>query len=159
MHSFSQPSCTFVGEIARALLFVYYEIKRFNRFGHAAVVVLHVDFFRLEHASFHTRLGEELDEGTILRQCLVRTIEGEITHFAIFFVVALEQTLCFCEIFSSQLLLYSHQTLYKGLVFFVHLVFTTLHWTRDDEWRTRIVDEHGVYLVDNRIIVLTLYEI
>ena len=89
----------------------------------------------------------------------MRTIESKITLFAIFLIIALEQTLSFCEIFSSQLLLYSHQTLYKGLVFFIHLVFTTLYRTRDNERSTCIVNEHRVYLVDNSIIMLALYKV
>ena len=52
------------------MLFVYYEIKRFNRFGHAAVVVLHVDFFGLEHAGLDTGFREEFNERTVLGSAL-----------------------------------------------------------------------------------------
>ena len=89
----------------------------------------------------------------------MRTIECKITLFAIFFIVALEQTFCFCEIFCSEFLLNSHQTLYEGLIFFVHLVISTFHRPRNDERCTSIVNQHGVYLVDNCVIVLALHEI
>ena len=71
LHLLCQPRGTLVREIARTLFLVHHEIEGFNRFGHTAVVVLHVDFFRLEHAGLDTGFGEELDERTVFRECLV----------------------------------------------------------------------------------------
>ena len=67
VHFFSQPSTTFIRQVNRIHLFINNKVKRLNSFGHSFVVILHVDFFRLEHTSFYARFGEELNERFVFR--------------------------------------------------------------------------------------------
>src|SRR3712207_3433779 len=72
-----QPSATLIGKVGRVELFVYHKIQRLYGFGHFTVVILHVEFFRLEHAGLDTFFRKVLDERLIFGQGFIRTIKGE----------------------------------------------------------------------------------
>ena len=158
LHLLGQPGRSLVGEVARPLLLIDHEIKRFHRLGHTAVVVFHVNLLGLQHTGLDARLGEILDERSVLGEGFVRAIEGQISLFAFFLVVARDETLSFGELFGGIFTLHRHELLHEGLILLVHLVFAFFHRTGDDERCTSIIDEHRVYFIDNGIIVLALYE-
>ena len=140
-------------------LLIYNEVKRFNSLGHTTVVVLHIDFLRLEHTRLDTGLWEELNQWIVLRQCLVATEELEETFFFLLLIARTNHLLGFGQILCSQLTLYSYQALYQGLVLFVELVITLGHRTWDNQRSTCIVDQYRVYLIDDSIVVTTLYQV
>ena len=159
LYLFCQPGCTLVGEVTRTLLLVYNEIEGFHRFGHTAVVVLHVDLFGLEHAGLDAGFGEILDERAVFGERLVRTIERKEALFAVFFLVAGDETLGFREILGGQFALHLVKTIYEGLEFLIHLVVALLYRAGNDKRGTGVVDQHGVDLVDDGIIMFALHEI
>ena len=55
--------------------------------------------------------------------------------------------------------LHAHQFLHQGLVLLEHLVVALGHGTGDDERRTGIVNQDGVDLVDNGVVVCALHEV
>ena len=71
VHLFGQPCVTLVRQVYRMQLLVDNKVEGLYGFGHALVVVLHIDLFRLEHAGLDSLFGEELDKRIVLRQCLV----------------------------------------------------------------------------------------
>ena len=61
--------------------------------------------------------------------------------------------------FGSLFALHLIKTLYQRLELLEHLVVTLGHRTADDKRRAGIVDQHRVYLIDDGIVVLTLYKV
>ena len=91
VHFIGQPACTLVGQVARVQFLVYHEEEGCYALGHAAVIVLHVYLLGLQHACLDTFLREILDEGLVLGQGLVRTVEREeacVEQFLSLFLVA-----------------------------------------------------------------------
>ena len=123
------------------------------------VVVLHVIFLCLEHTGLDTGFREELDEGVVLRQSLVGAEEQEVALFLVVFIFAGNQPFGLCQQLCGKGALHADELLNQGLVLFIHLVFALRHGTADDERRTGIVDEYGVHLVDDGIIMLALYKV
>ena len=158
-HLVGQPFVALVGEVYGVQFLVYHEIERLYRFGHAAVVVLHVYFLRLEHAGLDAGLGEELDERVVLGQCLVGAEELQEALFLTVLVAGVDELLGFGEILRGELALHLHEAFHEGLVLLEELVVALGHGTGDDERRARIVDQHGVHLVDDGVVVLALHEV
>ena len=63
------------------------------------------------------------------------------------------------QILRSQLALYAHQLLYQRLVLFEQLVIAFRHRPGYNQRRTGIVDQYGVDLVHDGVIVCTLHQI
>ena len=158
-----QPFCTFVGQVARIELLVNHEIQRFNSFGHAPVVVLHIDFLGLEHACLDAFFREELDERLVFGQSLVRTVERKealVGQLLVVLLLALGYLLlCVGQILCGEFALHVNQLLHERLVFLKHLVVALGYRTGDDERRTRVVDKYGVHLVDYGVVVCSLHEV
>ena len=123
------------------------------------VVVLHVIFLCPEHTGLDAGLREELDEGVVLRQSLVGAEEQEVALFLVVFIFAGNQPFGLCQQLCGKGALHADELLNQRLVLFIHLVFALRHGTADDERRTGIVDEYGVHLVDDGIIMLALYKV
>ena len=91
------------------------------------------------------------------------TIEGEeslLKQFLVVFLLALRylllglgQELC------CQLALNTEEFLHQWLVFLKHLIFALGYRTADNQRGTGIVDQHGVDLVDDGIVMGTLYQV
>ena len=62
------------------------------------------------------------------------------------------------QILRSQLALYAHQLLYQRLVLFEQLVIAFRHRPGYNQRRTGIVDQYGVDLVHDGVIVCTLHQ-
>ena len=60
---------------------------------------------------------------------------------------------------SPELLLHTNQFLNQWLILLEHLIVTLGNRTTDNKWCTGIINQYGVYLVDNGVVVGTLYQI
>ena len=158
-----QPSRTLIGEVAGVQLLVNHEVEGLHHLGHTAVVVLHIDILGGLHTRLDTFLGQELDEGLVLRQTLMRTVECQEAFFLQFLVVLLAALgnllLSLCQILRSQLALHTHNLLNQGLILLEHLVVALGHRTGDDEWGTGIVNQHGVNLIDDGVVMSALHKV
>ena len=83
----------------------------------------------------------------------------EVTLVHLILVVRVYLFSCLGKIFCCKFLLCLNKTLNQWTVLLEHLVGAAWHGTRDDEWCTCIVNEHRVDLVDNRVVVHTLYKV
>ena len=93
---------TFICQVYTVQLFVNYEIQRVSNLVHTLVVLLHVDFFRLEHTGFDTLLTEELNQSLVLRQTLVAAIQRKESFFHLFLVIRCDKFLGFGQVFGCQ---------------------------------------------------------
>ena len=100
----------------------------------------------------------------------MRTIEGEKTCIELLltflliaslyqFVTFTNQIFRISQILCGQLTLYTYQTLHQRLIFLKHLIIALRHGTRDDQRCTGIIDQHGVNLIDDGVVMRTLYEV
>ena len=83
--------------------------------------------------------------------------ELQEAFFLTVLVAGVDELLGFGEILRGEFALHFHETLHEGLVLLEELVVALRHGTGDDERRTRIVDQHGVHLVDDGVVVLALH--
>ena len=67
--------------------------------------------------------------------------------------------LCIGKILCGKLPLHTYKTFYQRLILLVLLVVSLWHRTGNDKWCAGIVNEDRVHLIDNCIIVRTLYEV
>jgi hypothetical protein len=84
--------------------------------------------------------------------------QSEESIVVFLFVFITNQLFRFSEIVGGQLALYAYKFFYKGLILFIELVVAFRHRTRYDKWCTGIIDEHGVNLVDNGVVVCALHQ-
>ena len=63
------------------------EVQRVSHLVHALVVLLHVDFFGLQHTGLDALFAEELDECLVLGQALVTAVQSEEAFFLVFLIV------------------------------------------------------------------------
>ena len=148
---------TLVGEVDRVQDFVDYEVKRVCDDRHFLLVVLHIIVLRLLHNHLHTGLAQILDERLVFREALVGA-QKELSAFG--FVAFGHLLLRFVQNLVHQSPLSGVQFLHIGPE--LHILFVVLrfrHRTGDDERSTRIVDEHGVHLVHDCVVMLALHEI
>ena len=100
----------------------------------------------------------------------MRTVEREeslIEFFlTILLVASLNETITFCDevlglgkVLGGQLALYAHEALHQRLVLLEHLIVALGNGTRNDKRCTGIVDQHGVDLVDDSVVMGTLHEV
>ena len=94
----------------------------------------------------------------------MRAIEREETSVELlltfFLVTSLYQLVTFrderlgiCQILCGQLALHADELLHQWLVFLEHLVIAFGDRTRDNQRCTGIIDQHGVYLVDDGVVM------
>ena len=150
---------TLVGEVDAVQLLVDDEVERIGHFVHALVVLLHVDFLCLQHTGLDALFAQELDERLVLGQSLVAAVEGQETFFLLLLVVGGDEALGVGQVLGSQSLLGFHQSFYQRAELFEQLVVAFGHRTGDDQRRTGIVNQDGVDLVDDGVVVLALHEV
>ena len=93
-------------------------------------------------------MGAEKGEETFLLQLLVVLLTS-LGNFL----------LCLCEILGGKLALYANEFLHQRLVLLKHLVVAFGYRTGDDQRCTGIVNQHGVNLVDDSVVMGTLYKV
>ena len=154
----------FLGELDAMLLLVDGEVQLGIHLRHVLALVLQVEVLRLLQVRAHAVLAEELDQGTVLRQCAVGTQQGHAAFLQL--VLARRSTvgqpfqvlLRFGQQLGHQLALCVVEALHTGLVL-VELVHLALRCgAADDERCTRIVHEHAVHLIHDGEVVLALHE-
>ena len=148
-----------VGEFHRVVLLLDDEEQGVGHHGHLAVVVLHIVSLGLEHGGFHAFLAQELNQRLVLGQTLIGAEQAQRAFLLVFFVITGHQALGIGQQAGHELALGVVDALHIGLVFIEHLVLALGHGTGNDEWRTGIIDEHRVHLVDNGIIVRALHHV
>ena len=89
---------TFIGQVYTVQLFINDEVQRFRHFVHTLVVLLHVDFFRLQHTGFNALFTQELNQCFVLRQTFVAAVQGEESFFHFFLIVGCDQFFCFRQV-------------------------------------------------------------
>ena len=138
-------------------LLVDHKEQLVSNLRHTAVVISHIDVLGLLHQHLHSRFAQVLDQGLILRQTLVRTIENDTSLL----VLALaNQTTSLSNQLRNEVLLQVVQTLNYGAILLEHLILALRHRTRDNQRRTSIVDQNRVGLIDDCIVqILALYQI
>ena len=163
VHLLGKPLRALVGQVYRVQLLLHHKVEGGHGLGHAAVVVLHVFFLRLQKTALDAVFREVFDKGFVLGKGFVRAEQRKETfghHLLVVLLAALVDLLArLGQIVGGQTALHTHQLLHQRLELLEHLVVATLHRTGDDERRTGIVDEHRVDLVDNGVVVRTLYQV
>ena len=78
-----------IGGIVHATAYYTFsnEVQRVSHLVHALVVLLHVDFFGLQHTGLDALFAEELDECLVLGQALVTAVQSEEAFFLVFLIV------------------------------------------------------------------------
>ena len=150
---------TFVGQFDGVVLFVDNEIQRIGHHVHFLVVVLHVEFFGFLHAGLHALFAEELDQRLVFGHGLVGTIQEQRTFFVHFGIFAGHFLFGFGQQFGGHIALDVYQTFHLRTQFFEQLIFALGHRTGNNQRCTGIVNQHGVNLVDNGVVVFALYQI
>ena len=126
---------------------------------HLAVVVLHVEALRIQEALLHPLGAEELDQRLVLRQTLVAPEEQQVALVDLLRVVARDLFLCLVEEPGTECPLSIDNRLHILAELLKHLVPLRLHRTGDDQRCTGIIDQHGVHLVDDGVVVDPLHHI
>ena len=126
---------------------------------HLTHIVCHVLFFDLEHTSLDTWLAEVLDERLTLRHPLVGAEEEEEAFPLLLLILAADLLLGVDEELLAELALCFDDGLYIREELLKELVIPLGYRARDDQWRTSIVDEDGVYFVHDRIVMLALNKV
>ena len=150
---------TFICQVYTVQLFFDDEVQRVGSFVHTLVVLLHVDLFGLQHTCLDTLFTQIFNQCLVLGQCLVAAEQSKETFFLIFLVAGSNQALGIGKILGSQFLLCFHQTFYERTQLLEQLVLTFGDGTGNNQRSTGIVNQYGVHLVDDGIVVLALYEV
>ena len=158
LHNVGNELVTLISHFHRLQLLIHYEVQWFRSLRHPAVVVLHVDFLRLEETCLDAVFRKELDESLVLWHGLICTEQCKESSFNFLLVLAVDLLTCSCQIFCCQLALSLYQLLNNRTILIVHLNLSLRDWTRDDEWSSSIINQHGIDLIDNRKVVRTLHE-
>ncbi|CDB09544.1 uncharacterized protein BN744_00881 [Bacteroides sp. CAG:633] len=150
---------TFICQVYTVQLFIDNEIQRIGNFVHTFVVLLHVDLFCLEHSGLDTLFAKELDQCFVLGQTLVAAVQSKEAFFLIFLIIGSNQTLGLGKIFGCQYFLCFYQAFNQRTELFEQLIVTFGYRTRDDQRSSCIINQYGVYLIDDGVVVLALNEI
>ena len=156
-HSVSEKVMSLVGHVHRMLLLADHEIKLVGDDVHLPLVVLHIVVLGLLQQLLHALLAEELDERLVLRESFVGT---EKEHTALVLLAGGDGSLGVVQHLGHESALLLVKTLHIRSELHVLLVILGLgHRTGDDQWRTGVVDEHGVNLIDNGVVMLDLNKV
>ena len=157
-HGTGEHIVALVGHIHGVELLVDDEVERVGDHRHLLLVILHIVVLGLLEQGLDARLGKVLDERLILRKSLVGTQE-ELSSLGL--VACRYELAGFIEglVDESPLGLVEllHVRLELEELGFVRLALR--HRTGDDERGTGIVDEHGVHLIHDGVVVLALHEV
>ena len=148
-----------VGQVYAVQFFFNHEIQRVGNLVHTLVVLLHVDFLGLEHTGFDALLAEELNQRLVLGQALVTAVQGKEALFLFFLVIRSNQAFGIGKVLRSQLLLCFYQTFHLRTELLEELVVAFGNRAGDNQRSTGVVNQYRVYLIDDGIIVLTLYKV
>ena len=150
---------TFVGEVDGLVLLVDDEIELVGGDVHVLLVLLEVELLGLLQAHFDARFGEVFDERLRFRHTLEGAEERQFASLALFLVGGVHLRLRFGKQLGGECRLLSDEVGDAVFVFVEHLVLAARHRTGDDKGRTCVVNEYGVHLIDDGVVVSALYEV
>ena len=152
-----QQVVTLVGHIDRVLLLADHEIQLVGDDVHLTLVVLHIIVLSLLHQLLHTLLAEELDQRLVLRKSLVGTQEK---HSTLVLLSGRDSLLGIVQDLGHESALLLVEALDVRPELHILLVILSLgHRTGYDQRSTRVINEHGVHLIDDGIVMLPLDEV
>ena len=152
---------TFFGEVDGIEFLIDDEEKLIIDEVHVLTTVLHVEAFGFLKQGLHAFLAKELDEGVALGQAAIGT-EQQVGAMALLLVGGSrvgENLLGFGQDAGDQAFLVVEQADHIGLELVELLQVAAWGRTTDDQRSTGIVDQHGVDLVDDGVVMSTLHEI
>ena len=149
-----------VGEGHSIQLLIDDEIQLVVDDVHVLVAVLHVEAFGLLHQALHTFLAEELDEGVVFRQTAIGAEElvGAVLLFVLGGVgvgedaLGLGQNACHIAFLGFVQFHYIRFQLVK------FLLVAARRGTADNQRGTGIVNQNGVHLIDDGVVVFALHQ-
>ena len=150
---------TFIGQFDTVILFVDYEVQFVCRFVHMTHVFRHEVFFRLQHLGFYALLAQEFDQRLVTRISLEGTVQLDRTFFYLFLIAACHFFLGFDQHLGTKVFLCVYDYFHIRAELFEQLLFTAGDRTGNNQRCTGIVDQHGVDLIDNGIVVFALYQV
>ena len=118
------------------------EVQRVSHLVHALVVLLHVDFFGLQHTGLDALFAEELDECLVLGQALVTAVQSEEAFFLVFLIVRCNQALGIGQVLGSQFFLSFYQTFHLRAELFEELVIAFGNRSGDNQRSTGIINQY-----------------
>ena len=145
-----------VGEVHLVVLFFDREVQGFVDLLHLLALVLQVDAFGLLQQGLHAVFRKELDEGFVLGKRAVRAKQLE-SRFG--FVAGREGFLGFGQGVLGDGLLLVYQRNDKVFKVVKLLLVPVGGGSANDERSPRVVDQDGVDLVHDRVVVAALHEL
>ena len=146
-----------VGHVHGMLLLADHEIQFVGDDVHLALIVLHIVVLGLLHQLLHTLFAEEFDQRLVLRKTLVGT---QKKHSSFVLLAGGDRLLRIVQDLCHECALLLVEALDIRSELHILLVVLSLgHRTGDDQRGTGIIDEHGVHLIDNGIVMLPLDEV
>ena len=143
------------------LLFINHEIQFRVGFRHFPFVVLEINRLRFQQLLFHPLGAEKFDERLGLGQRAVCTEKCQSTFGQVVFTSALflQQSLCIREKLLRCFLLNRDELNHFRLELNKFLLIALGRGAADDEWSPGFVNEHGIHLVYNGIVMLALNQL
>ena len=156
-HAAGQGIVTLIRHIHGVKHLIDNEVQRIGNGGHLPLVVLHIIGLRLLHELLHTGFAEELDKRLILGKALVAAVQQQS---AVFLVPLRDELFGLVQGLGHQRALLVVEVFHVGTILHELLVSGSFfHGTGNDQGRTGIVNEHGVYLVHDGVMVLALHQV
>ena len=153
-HATGKGVVAFVGHVHGIEDFVDDKVQGVSDGRHLAFVVLHVVGLGFLHEGLHAGLGQELDERLILREALVAAVQKQA---AVFLIAGRNKLLGLVESVVHKGALLVVEVFHIGPVLHELLISGSLfHRAGNDKGRTGVVDENGVNLIHNGIVVFPL---
>ena len=150
---------TFISQFDTVILFVDHEVQFVCRFVHVAHVFGHEVFFCLQHLGFYPLFAQEFDQRLVARISLEGAVQLDGTFFHLFLVAACHFLLGFDQHLGTKVFLCAYHDFHVRAELFEQLFFAAGNRAGNNQWRTGIVDQHGVDLIDNGIVVLALNQV
>ena len=145
-----------VGEVHLVVLFFDREVQGLVDLFHLFALVLQVDALGLLQQRLHAVFRQKLDECLVFRHGAVRTQQLE-SGFGL--VAAGKGLFGLGQGVLCDGLLLVHQRNHKVLEVVKFLLVAIGGGPTDNEWGPRVVNQYGVDLVDDRVVVATLYKL
>ena len=126
---------------------------------HVLLVLLEIELLGFLHTHFDARLREIFDERLRFRHSFERTEKSQLTCLSLLLVCGTHLRFRFSQQFGGERGLLTNKSGYAVFVFIEELILAFGHRTADDQRRTGIINQDGVHLIDDRVVVSALHEV
>ena len=150
---------TFIGQFDTVIFFVDHEVQFVCRFMHVTHVFRHEIFFRLQHLGFYALFAQEFDQCLVARISFEGTVQLDRTFFHLFLIAACHFLLGFDQHLGTKVFLCVYDYFHVRTELFEQLLFAARDRTGNNQRCTGIVDQHGVDLIDDGVVVFALYQV